>query len=403
MGLLLLLLADPARHRAVLYHPSTVPLSHQGYKLVSATSDTAAMVVFLKRVIASMNGRVLSELRLRELAAFASHRGKPVTSYNSLKLQLKAIGSRSWSDLGRGEPEGIVSFNAGPLPAGTLIQSRSGRAGVIEDCKQGRNSTSMEYKVSFRRSSRLTKSNSNLDVTDGIEEHQSDIDLKRRVDVRWLSNPAVISLVPYPLQDRLTMWLGRIQRWRRVLRGISRCMRDIVCWKDQVRSFGAAGSLLLLSLLFMLLQRVFLLVAFSILFAMSTRRWTEAVAWRRAANRQRSSACQSTPQWCFFLGGQLGDEEHRSKSLATSTILSSTADTLLFRSRKSAIAAETSELSARKEPDIASQKPSNGYGGSSYFPWACCVQRDDEPQTARGEPSWSRSNGSPAPPFPRAD
>lgn len=217
LGVLLILTRNEARRKAMSAEPGSVALNHEGYELVAATMSVPNMVVFLKRVIHSMQGKVLDPYKLEQFAAFAFVRYLPVTAFEDLKKQLRANA--------QGKSK-FLSFSDKPMEANTLVK-RGMHLGEIECCINPKAEPG-ERRYRVRWSASVTGGSLN----DYIEEVDGD-SLEKRLDMRWMCKKAVLSVLPDDFRDLVGAIKSRLNVMSRHVADFALGCEDVLAWKNR--------------------------------------------------------------------------------------------------------------------------------------------------------------------------
>merc|ERR1719221_1801680 len=314
-GLLLLMMSDPCVCSAMSVLPAAVPLNDAGYKLIAQTRDKDAAVAYLQRVAFALQGTIADDDKLREFAAFSSHEGEAVAiSYADLKRQLR--NARVGTEIAKP----VVKTDDKPLRRGVLVQ-RSGQKGEVVSCKNPSEVLAWEYEVQFDHSDEPQPEVVSADLLDA------------RTDVRWMSGDAMLALIPNSVEDSLVGWTAFFRNLTTTLEGVEKPIRDIAGWKDTGKTLMVAVACLVLSVLFIWIQRVFFFAVASFLFAKNTEMWFSFSARRRGkAAFEKQKAARDVSDWGFFTKAGLDeDEKAGSKTLLLQSFIDGAKSTLSRR------------------------------------------------------------------------
>ncbi|CAK0905560.1 unnamed protein product [Prorocentrum cordatum] len=294
-GLLLLMTSDPSVCSAMSLLPAAVPLDDAGYALIAQTKDTDAAVAFLQRVVFALQGTVADDDKLREFAAFSSHEGEAVAeSYADLKRQLHKAKANKESRCP------IIKTDDKPLKKGALVH-RSGQKGEVVSCKNPDEVLTWEYEVQF-------------DGADAPEVVRADR-LDSRTDMRWMSGDAMLAIIPDSVEDSLIGWTAFFRSLTTTLEGAEKPIRDIAGWKDKTKTLTVAVACLVLSVLFLWIQRLFCFAVAVYLFAKNTEAWISFFAKRRGqAALEKQKGARDVSEWGFFTRASADDDKAGSKA-----------------------------------------------------------------------------------------
>lgn len=218
-GLFLLLLKDPVRRSRMGADPNNAPLSQAGYELMAWCGNGETMTVWLERVVAVMHGKVTNRKRLREFAAFSfDTENKPVTDYMDLKKQLRKAANIGKDD--GEEDKKFVEFDTKPLAEGTLIANQSGKLGRIQKCLNPSAKGEWKYDVAFGKGK-------DPQVQSGIDGDELDA----RTDLSWMSNQAVLMVIPNSLEDQVNNMTPKVTSLARQVQKAAFTASSIVSWE----------------------------------------------------------------------------------------------------------------------------------------------------------------------------
>jgi hypothetical protein len=313
-GTVFILLKNPSLRQAIVANPSTVPLNDTGFKLVAAMRNTDKTVAFLKRVITSMRGKVLDTDTLFTYAAYATKGGKPNAGYRDLCADLKKLVEEKL-----GEHSKMVSFLDQPLEEKTLVKSVYPEIayGEIVRCTNKdvkRPEDTYKYEVSL--SKKTTTSKTHAEETRGQSPSASALalspryantkdasELQLRTDLRWLSNPAVLALIPDSVETTIMSFLPTLDSVRKSFLSIATSLEDLFGWKSNLSLIVCVGLYTLSLICFLVGAWVEKLIFVSItvfVFFSSTRSWTIFVNRRRGAKLAAEHKKHAGEHWGFL-------------------------------------------------------------------------------------------------------
>lgn len=301
VGFLLVLLKNPERRLRISADPHIAPLSDDGYAMIATLRNTDAMVVYLKRVVAIMHGHVLDEFGMREFAAFAFDKGKPVTTYVDLKRQLREAGDILDDD------EKFVSFPSTPLKNGTMV-SYDNRVGEIVNCIDSNKRTRppWSYEVAFGEDKIPEKRILKGDV------------LEAKFSLRWLSSPGVLLVIPDGFEDYIMSYQPSLEMWATEFDTFAANAHKFVSWEDAAKTFritqvcfGLSISLACCAIfhdsLFVAVvtNSIKTIALLGVMFILTCRTiWYGKLLTRlRATKLQKKHAAKNFRQWPFFHDG----------------------------------------------------------------------------------------------------
>jgi len=284
LGLFLLLLSNPHRRLAVAAHPSTVPLSDDGYSVIARQGSTDKMAAFIGRVVATMQGKVIDQERMHEFAAFASYEGEPVTSYAGLKQQLFAASLQNAPFLSC----------KGALSEGALVKAH-GVNGKVLRCLNPDDHLDWKYLVSTSQDGRAA-------CEQRVEEEIHGDHLASRTDLRFLSNPAVLRLIPDSVEDMVQGFHPTVAGLNTSVRNLTKTISDVTTWKHQGKSIKVVLACFTLGLLFVWVQKLIFVIISLFLFIKHTAWWVSRGALRSSGAAALKSASKGKLKWGFFVG-----------------------------------------------------------------------------------------------------
>jgi len=292
-GIFLLALSSPTRRTAIVAHPSAVPLSDEGFRLVAKMGSTDMSLAFILRVVAVLQGEVLDQDKLREFAAFSSLDGEPVCDFVSLKRQLRESAKTT---------EPLLQMK-GPLPPGSLIKRQDMRGQIVK-CVNPEDELSWLYLVTF---------------DSGKTEQELPADeLEPRMDMRFLMSPAVLVLVPSAVEKAIGAFQPTFENLNRSVSSAWQPMAQIFSWAEPRKSLGLATGCLVLSFAFIWIQRPVLVLVSIWMFFHSAAILKRAAMHRHAKKMDIKHASKSYTSWAFFAKGasdELAPGSNDTKSL----------------------------------------------------------------------------------------
>jgi len=282
-GAVLVLLRNPSLREAIVANASTVPLSDKGFELVAAMQSTDQSVVFLRRIIASLRGKVLDTDDLRRYAAFSTLQGKPMKTYAELCEELRVLG----------ENGKMVSFLKKPYDDKTLVKWESA-TGEISSCKGKSNDGAGPFKYSV-----LVKTKAKPHEI--VEKDAGEFAL--RTDLRWLGSPTALALIPDSVETTIMGFLPTLDSVKKSLLSAAGSLEDLFGWKSST-SLKVCIALFSLSIICFIFatwigQVIFGTITVYVFFS-STVRWTVFFNQRRATKLAAGHEKHNGKAWGFL-------------------------------------------------------------------------------------------------------
>jgi len=275
-GIFLLALSSPTRRSAIVAHPSTVPLSDEGFRLVAKMGSTDMSLAFILRVVAVLQGQVLDQDKLRAFAAFSSFDGEPVCDFMSLKRQLLESAKTT---------EPFLQMK-GPLPPNSLIKRQDMRGKIVK-CLNPEDELSWRYLVTFD--------------SDKTEHEFAADELEPRMDMRFLMSPVVLAVVPDAVENAIGAFQPTFENLNRSVSSAWQPMAQIFSWAEPRKSLGLATGCLVLSFAFIWIQRPVLVLVSIWMFFHSAAILKRAAMHRHAKKMDIKHASKSYKSWAFFI------------------------------------------------------------------------------------------------------
>lgn len=285
IGVFLLLLSDAGRRNRICAHPSFVDLDDEGYRLVSEMRDTDKMAIFVQRVVAALNGKVLDKDKFREFCAFCAKFGQPVTAFENLKHQL-VMASKL--------PDPFINCSPVPFKPGTLVRKGASRLGEITECVNPQEPLEWRYKVNFQIRNNETKIE-----TVACEE------LESRTDLRWMANKTVLALIPDSVEASIGAFHPTLDSIVYKLKSTYVSLRDILAWRNPEKCWKIVFGSILLGILCIWLQRTIMVGAALYTSICSTPFWVSWSRRRAASYKARQYAEKRCMSWSFLDGGMI--------------------------------------------------------------------------------------------------